>query len=154
MKTVMKEYPVENQVCSLEQAKKLSELLGDDTPESLWVYCWRVDVGGGKDKLSLILRIDYDDDSFYRPPIYPAYTGDELGALLPGNIYDLAGFLSITKSDHNPGFPIKHHAAYTRDDDCYMAFYQKSAETEAQAKADLAIHLLKRKIIQPEEFKY
>ena len=69
---------IENQVCTLEQAKKLKEILGDEAPESLWT--WNV--------LRKDNRAFLDQTGKYQPGIkvyfsaYPAYTGDEIADIL------------------------------------------------------------------------
>lgn len=71
----MNNYPIEH-VCSLEQAKELAELLGEGAPESLRV--WQVTADGNNVMtLDNIAREELVDMA-----LWPAYTGDELGALL------------------------------------------------------------------------
>jgi len=76
----MDSLPIEKQVCTLDQAKKLADLLGDDAPGSLWVW-WFDEV-----QQEFILML-YDDESecplsLEFEQFYPAYTGDELSVLL------------------------------------------------------------------------
>lgn len=74
------EYQIENQVCSREQGMKLAGLLGDDAPESLWA--WLFDEAA--QEFILMLKDDGNENplSLEFDRYYPAYTGDELGALL------------------------------------------------------------------------
>ena len=149
---------IENQVCTLEQAKKLAELLGKHAPESLWVWTeTRYQTG-----VWLILNEDYRDDivldtvqekrvhSWYSDEFYPAYTGDELGALLPAYLYIENYETILTTWKLNQSWAM----AYDRTEDgcCLSEIFD--AEHEAHAKADLAISLLEQKIIKPEDFKY
>lgn len=71
----MNNYPIEKQVCSLEQAKELAELLEGDAPGSyfLWVEDdWRKNV--------VPVIISGRTSTYQR--FYPAYTGDELACCL------------------------------------------------------------------------
>ena len=68
---------IENQVCSLEQAKELDKL--GVKAESYFVWAVAVDVGGGRDKIVLIPRAKIEN---WHYDIYPAYTDDELGVML------------------------------------------------------------------------
>lgn len=87
-------YPIEKQVCSLEQAKKLAELLGEDAPPSWWY--WRLCLSLAGDKFNLLGGGPPASGS--QVESYPAYTGDELGALLLG-------------AGAKPGFiPVRAHA--------------------------------------------
>lgn len=73
----MKDYPIEKQVCSLEQAKELAELLGDDAPGSYFIWLKQY----GHLRYHIYREIDLDYVDTYQP-VLRAYTGDELGALL------------------------------------------------------------------------
>lgn len=125
----MKNLPLEKQVCALDQAKKLAELLGDHAPESYWIWCGNRYQKG----VWLISYEDYKEDivitdtiqnkkvhSWYTDEYWNAYTGDELGAL----------FKNAAKWNEYP---------------CYST---------AQEKATLAIEGLTEGWIKPEEFKY
>ena len=80
----MESYPLEKQVTPLDLSKKLAGLLGDDAPESLWVWV-EYELRGVK-KIQPILKIVLM--GFVQLPgnkiigICPAYSGDELGVLL------------------------------------------------------------------------
>jgi hypothetical protein len=151
----MSGYPIEKQVCTLDQAKKLAELLGDDAPESLYVR-GRYHVSPGErphdfaihyiDALGLSLDKCFDK-------FYPAYTGDELGVLLPKEISNDPESPAIFKMLRNGGDFWPYVAGYSRN--AGMGFLvHKNRETEAEAKAALAIELLEKKIIPAAEFKY
>jgi hypothetical protein len=82
----MKKLPIEKQVCALEQAKKLAELLGDDAPESVWVWV-NHDESLYNDPLawSVYVRYEVEDNDrcyFCIDDYIAAYTGDELVVLL------------------------------------------------------------------------
>lgn len=73
----MSEYSIEKQVIPLRDAKKLAELLREDAPKSLWGW---VNYEHRNDYvLELTSEVMHDNLADY---YYPAYTGDELGALL------------------------------------------------------------------------
>jgi len=76
----MKNLPIEKQVCSLEQAKKLAELLGDDAQESLW--SWQCITDPVLKTKTWVLVLSKTLRGFMVVAL-PAYTGDELGVLLP-----------------------------------------------------------------------
>lgn len=133
-------YPIENQVCTLEQAKKLTDLLGEKAPGSLWVY-----VKEGKDGWNAQPRL--------RRPVLPkwwkqiaAYTGDELGTLLP----EMRKESSLRIEKYEGQFEAGYYPAYSD----YDGGEAQANKIEAHAKADLAIHLLDQKIIKPKEFNY
>lgn len=140
----MNNYPIEKQVCTLEQAKKLAKLLGDDAPESLWV--WQVTANENNvTTLDNIARGELVDMA-----LWPAYTGDELGALLPG-------YLNIKK--HDTCFCLwrvnKNYACcYEGTEDHCTQSEIFDSEYEAHAKAELAITGLEEGWIKPEEFQY
>ena len=79
----MRRLPIEQQVCTLEQAKELAELLGEDhAPKSLWV--WVKPRNGRNYRLMLSDDFDNNYSDFYEDEYYRAYTGDELAAFLKG----------------------------------------------------------------------
>lgn len=82
-----------------------------------------------------------------------AYSCAELGELLPSNIYDPRCSLSITKTSYNSNYNNNYCAEYVKDNDPSSAFFAFISKHEAHAKADLFIHLLKKKIINPEKLK-
>ena len=155
----MKNYPIENQVCTLEQAKRLKELLGDHAPGSLW--WWRQSPTEGW-------------KVYFNTIVFPgealrAYTGDELGALLPVCLNLLDGQKYIydsTKHAYDGSFLIGYKGEDNQLHDCeynlcteegletIRLYLLRSKQYEAHAKADLAIKLLDQKIIKPEDFKY
>ena len=79
-------YPLKEQVCAKEQAKELTELLGENAPESLWVWDKHPDTGWdlelSEDAYGVFLGMN---------PGYHAYTGDELGALIKNS----AGWVTL-----------------------------------------------------------
>lgn len=133
---------LEKRVCTLEQAKKLDELLGDDAPESLWVWAkptifneWR-----------LILKANFSE--WYEDFLF-AYTGDELGVLLPAHLIlkKTEGYLNIWKASKGFGCSYLDVMDDRRVTEIFVVC------CEAQAKADMLIHLLEQKIIDPKDLK-
>lgn len=133
--------PIENQVCSLEQAKELAELLGEDAPKSVWVY-----VKEGKDGWNAQPR--------QLRPILPkgwrqiaAYTGDELGSLLPDYI-EAKEEKWIRHQSFSGDNTIAYYGEYK------VLFGSDYFKYEAQAKAALAIKGLKEGWIKKGDFRY
>jgi len=71
----MKNLPIEKQVCTLEQAKKLAELLGDDAPGSLW--SWQCITDPVLKTKTWVLVLSKTLHGLLVDAL-PAYTGDEL----------------------------------------------------------------------------
>lgn len=144
----MDNYPIENQVCTLEQTKELAELLGDNAPKSFW--SWGIipkNPYGSSDPAVLIqTKFAFDGEK-----LLAAYTGDELGALLPKKLRDNELMIFWEEKSCNACY-----GAYKDDQEepgLYIAYCEVS-KYEAQAKADLSIQLFKEEIITPEDFKY
>ena len=151
----MKELPIEKQVCSLEQAKELAELLGDDAPESYWF--WKYGNYGNADDEWIV-------NDFYTDPFsvkgslptfcmkYSAYTGDELGALLPKCLNPKeAKRPCIVEKILSVGWSAKHSRHFALYEGTP---YSIEGATEAQAKAALAIQGLKEGWIKKQNFHY
>lgn len=139
---------LENQVCTLEQAKKIDRFFKDaevDAPESYFVWAIKVDVGGGRDRRILISRNEIED---YHYEIYPAFSCAELGVLLSKikthflAVYCDAG---IKREFEARMYSHKQHLGMS---------YSVRHKRESRAKADLFIHLFEQKIIKPEELSY
>lgn len=139
---------IEDQVCSLELAKKINELLGDKAPESYW--CW---VKDRDSKIWYLCLIDTIGQSgrFYNPKLnhywsfdcehYPAYTVAELGEMLPD--------LAISLYDEEGYYYLQFSKIMT---DCWdidligdwseNLKYQARDKREANARAKMLIYLL------------
>jgi len=139
----MSGYSIEKQVCSLEQAKELAELLGDDAPESLWCLKKISDPVLGTSIWVLELTADQKGVA----PFIPAYTGDELGVFL-GNVVDY--FLVIYC---DVGHDHEFEARMYRHDQKGDAPSKRNAH-EAHAKAALTIQGLREGWIKREDFRY
>lgn len=146
---------IEKQICTYEQSKELAELLDEYAPESLWTWTW----SGTSFTPCLSNRIPR---RWRRRLFPPAYTGDELGVLLPSTITDEDLFFGLIKVDCEIPYTAFYRHCTFMDLDYENAEYiewnkdniQMDAKYEAHAKANLAIYLLVKKIIKPEEFKY
>jgi hypothetical protein len=139
--------PLERQVCTPGQAGKFLELLGCDAPGSLW--CWKKisDPVLGTSKWILELTVDQKGVA----PFVPAYTGDELGVLLPKRVLiDGTSFFLESEYKH------KGYAFFYRPipNIPYHPPTMHEGETEAQAKAVLAIQGLREGSIRKENFHY
>lgn len=114
---------LENQVCALDQAKRLYELGAAHFTRAL--FCWN----GG----SLVLY----KERHLGLETFAAFTSAELGEMLGSEI--------ITELE--PG--IEMHVWHCRDEVNYEVAFP--ADTEAQAKADMLIWLLEKGHRKPEE---
>ncbi len=136
--------PLEDQLCTLEQSKELAELLGDDAPGSLWGWATR---GYGDTKQPYFLVFGpYIEDT--QSEYYPAYTGDELGALLT-SVHDY--FLAIYCDAG-----VNHECEarmYSHDEGKRFSCFKRN-KREARAKADLVIQGLREGWIKKEDFNY
>jgi len=146
-RTMKNNYPVKKQVCTVEQAKKLAELLGDDAPKGVWMWEYYESIGG---KWGLRLRTSFE---LSKKEKYPAYTSAELGILLPK-------VLNQKKAREFPDEPLQLlDMQWLPATKSFHFMYQKTPfhsahRIEAQAKADLAIQILEAKRIKSEEFSY
>lgn len=126
---------IENQVCTLEQAKRLAELLGEGMPSPTWYWIFDSSM-----KWQLFPK-DYCDLEAEGIDYYPAYTVAELGLMLMEHDDDYA-FSSFY--DSHMGFYCCD--ARKRDEDHTDGFRPLEniveADTEAQARAQLLIYLL------------
>ena len=145
----MESYPIENQVCTLDQAKVLAELLGTHTPESLWIWI-KTPIGWELHLRKNSLPVQYED--------FNAYTGDELGVLLADQIeiHEVEEVRTFPSSQIYELRIEKFNNDFSASYACYSDeyFYQNESKHEAHAKADLAIQGLKEGWIKPEEFQY
>lgn len=156
--------PIENWVCSLEQAKEFADLLGNDAPESLWVWVTHrrgqygeLPFDKNKNQYFPVLREevfdgDYGAEFDHSAPIYPAYTGDELGFLLPKCLNLPEAQLPHIRSQVLVGTLLLINNNWL--------FYYEGTHikakgiNETQAKATLAIKGIKQGWIKKERFNY
>jgi len=117
---------LEDQVCSLEYAKRLKEL--DVKQDS--VFCWKNDdefcKSCSKWKITPFEKVKYQN----KYQIYSAYTVAELGEMLP--IY-------VTSEKTNK------HEFFVRSED---AVYNTLENTEVDARAKMLIYLIENGLIE------
>jgi hypothetical protein len=142
-------YPIKKQVCTTEQAKELAELLGEHAPESLWV--WAQECFSETWELYFRKNCAISDGN---PPIAAAYTGDELGALLPSHIKNGEFQLKIIKEKDKFIVGYEDEGEYPYETPGMYCWGEAKGEILAHVCADLAIMSIKNKNIKPEEFKY
>ncbi len=128
---------IEDQVCSLELAKRLKEL--DVKQESIYRY-----FGGGHDATSWVGAASCD-----APEICSAFTVAEMGELMPPNT-------PSEKTDHKT-FLCYQQISEEGDDtfwdekfiDTDLAPEMFTADTEADARAKMLIYLIEQKLVKP-----
>lgn len=132
---------IENQVCTLEQAKKLKEL-GVIQEESQFYY-------RGQNVWHHNEVTDWpNQEQFYdlfgsgaeAGQIFAAFTVAELGQMLPAGYDTMAGTVTLTK---------REWLGY----DLYGKYIpsEKAYDTEAQCRAAMLIYLIESKLTTPEE---
>lgn len=123
---------LEDQVCSLELAKRLKEL-GIKQESLFFWYC-----DESRDDVSILNR----DESFvfggvgYFTSKFPAFTVAELGEMLPRRYFS-------NKYVHATD------GAYDWECKCKDEIVQALAKTEADARAKMLIYLLENKLVKP-----
>ena len=130
---------LENQLCTLEQAKKFDEL--GVKAESYFVWITGVD---GQLKPFISVK----DHACWKPETlkhsYPAYSCSELGVMLPDSI----------RKNGKVSYLQTH-----KDEDSFLCIYPEikglhaQSEHEAHSKSDLALELVEKGIIKPEGLK-
>jgi len=157
---MVKALSIEKQVCALEQAKKLVGLLGEHAPKSLWVWS-KIDGYWAWSKIDeygtwgIVLMDHYckNPSMPWGSDFYPAYTGDEVGVLLPDKIFFgkyqlhkkdnlwLSGYVS--EGDYPHEWPSMHNLfGYGEDKNIVCAM------------TNSLIALLEQKLIKPESLSY
>jgi len=137
--------PIEKQVCTQPQAEELAGLLEDDAPESLWRY-----VEKERQYADPVYKLQ--TDCWFSEIYFYAYTGDELGEVLPSVIFwnHKKYFLDVYPSDKRDEW----NACYVCVNDYGNVLDIQRESTQAQAKAALAIQGLKDGWIKKEDFVY
>ena len=161
--------PVEETVCTLEQAEELADIFrkaGVEPPPSVWFWGKLKEKNEWEVFLTKARTHPVYSKHFTWMEKYNAYTGDELWALffgeisisastfdpsLIGNYTDVTVYLTAAKE--SDGQSVYGYAAESWDwsDKMWRQFKGKIA---AQAKADLAIQGLREGWIKPEELNY
>lgn len=115
---------IENQVCTLEQAKRLKEL-GVEAVPLYWHYCGFMTEKHGIVQYDFVLRYNSAH------AVYPAFTVAELGAMLPLYYYSYEG-------DNGKEW----YCLYDGNESLYEKYEFTNSKTEAEARAKMLIHLL------------
>lgn len=134
-----------NMACMVEQAKKLDKLLGDDAPKSLLVWCEAYNDAG------FVLKLrDGTPFEFYKNA-YSAYTGDELGVLLPDYLFLETNKTCLRIFKFGKNFRCDYQG--TNLNEPFTSKFAFVERYEAHAKAYLLIHLIEQKLIDPKDLK-
>lgn len=127
---------LENQVCTLEQAKKLKELGIDQETEfyfrmgKIWHFREVTD-WPNQEQLYDLIQSGAEGER-----IFAAYTVAELGEMLP------IGFYSVACADHSD---------WLCDNQNYATANIGASKNEAECRAAMLIHLIESKLITVEE---
>jgi len=140
---------IENQVVTIEQAKKLKEL--GVTAEPLFWYVIDIDP---ITPLDIIQK--WQHSNFDQCEKYPAYTVAELGVMLPhfDNLSQMGGFVHLTEFDPSVQDGNPWYCVWEYDKDKENAGFGSEiidGETEAQARAAMLIYLLENNLTTAEE---
>lgn len=125
---------LEDQVCSLDQAKKLKEL--GIKQESLFLWVKRH--GCSIEYLAYINAIEISDFEYF----YSAFTVAELGKMLPRSIIFECKFYFL-----NNDFYLDGTSSIYYSNDFYTPFDVTGSDNEAYARSKMLICLLENKII-------
>ena len=165
---------LQDQVITLEQAKRLKELgvnaetfmtwmevqqLNEQGDHKAWIPALFVDIPSGGHDITCVSELpdgctDEDNECNETRGNYPAYTVAELGVMMPDD-GDGAGIYFTWKDRGNfKGEEIDGFSAFMNEDGGYNQSCNTGYclyPTEAQARGALLIHLLEKKIITPEQ---
>ena len=138
---------IENQVVTIEQAKKLKEL--GVTQDTLYAFYHHWEIN--KMVYSLMLK---DSDSINES--FAAPTVAELGVMLPhfDNLSQMGGFVHLTEFDPSVQDGNPWYCVWEYDKDKENAGFGREiidGETEAQARAAMLIYCLERQLTTAEE---
>lgn len=141
-------YKLENQVCTLEQAKILKDEFGLELET---YFAWTLP----KELSPIIVKRETTLIVHPTPNLIPAPSCAELGVLLP-DVYELDSewedeslAFRLRSSKMKQDFNVYYFNPYPRA----ITHSNATNRHEAHAKADLLIHLLKEKIINPGDLK-
>lgn len=137
--------PLKFQVCSYKQSLVLKELLKDIALTSVWVWIPAINQENSLDEFyELVLSTD---KRFRNLAQTGAYTSSELGTMLPPKVKNSKGLTLKFKLRklNEPGGMITYSAEYC-DGRGRKRFFKES-RYEAQAKAELLIHILENEYI-------
>lgn len=132
-----------DQVCTLSQAKKLQEL-GIEQRKGLFEWCVFMPDPLGEKWFYAPVYFQEEIEPQLHEWIASAYTASELGIMLPTNPSS-----SVNYSYYHRYNWKGHSVGYTALG--LIPIEREWFKTEAEARADLLIHLLENKTITPEE---
>lgn len=135
---------LEQQVCTLEQAKKLKEL--GIVPKSV-LFLW-LDYSKNSHGPKIVNAdvMDFESDRSY---IYAAFTVAELGVMLPDYITGEHLYTYQQRRGALDKRKVKHDIYYWCMGNIFL--HTVTGEIEAEARAAMLIYLLENKLITPEE---
>jgi len=142
---------LKNQVCTLEQGKRLYELIEKDT-ESLFVHWLTIE------NEDYVWKIGTLNEAGNATESYPAYTVAELGEMLPEFCPSYKGrndeyACVIIPWEVESGVISSEDLASAVDAGMTQIGHYEIAPTEAQARAAMLIYLLEQKLITPNQQK-
>lgn len=132
---------LEDQCCSLDQSKRLSEL--GIKAKSLFYWREYLDENVNKWQAALLLDDKTDDESIkysLADSSYPAFTVAELGVMLPTDYYSYAG------DSCKDWYCLRHG-----DESNYSKYEFAESPNEAQARASMLIYLLENNLTTSKE---
>ncbi|MCC8198060.1 MAG: hypothetical protein LIP06_05635 [Tannerellaceae bacterium] len=143
---------IEEQVCTLEQAKQLYET-GEINLSSLYRWYDGLDKDSHKPKEPYLSNALTFRDKVFLPFIYPAYTVAELGKLLPGRIYTKTGWSYLYQYKIDPDNEQKTEFALIYKNSGRskktVPLAPITGKTEAEARANMLLYLLEEYGICP-----
>jgi hypothetical protein len=129
---------LEQQVCSVELARKLKELGVRQNSHFWWSRSW-IETGN-----SLDWKVCRFGETFNETTRCSAFTAAELGEMLP---HDNASQRKDMRRKNPEGLLKQWTAYYLLEDGSKMVF--ERGNTEADARAKLLIHLIENKLVSP-----
>lgn len=143
---------IENQVCTFEQASKLTSYGLDRRKAYFSWYLPTVKRNGGKVKPQVSSHNPCDMRVFTVETL-PAFTAVELGLFLPEELYGRGTNMQLHQFQYcEKGFIVDYRLYYESGGDEKKRIPETimHAKTEAQVRADMLIYLLENKIVDAE----
>lgn len=143
---------IENQVCSIVQANKLTSYGLDRHRAHFTWYTGFFKRNGGIYK-STVSNINPFDLRIFRCETLPAFTGTELALFLPEELYGFGCNMALHQYQYcEKGFIVDYRMYYESIGAEKKRIPEKvlSAQTEAQVRAEMLIYLLENNIVSAE----
>ena len=137
---------LENQVCSLELAKKLKEL-GIQQHSAFW---WEQDKVAGRNEWSKEWKCLFNNGSkpYSDSHVISAFTVAELGEMLPECfLWQTVTQVALTCAKYSGGWHVRY--ASTRFQGKREIDHFEDGKTEADARAKMLIYLLENNLLTP-----